>query len=229
MLLLRGSIFHNFTLIFLTLMCWSQTTMANVQSEQIDKALSQLSSVALVQGEFKQKKILAGLDHALQSEGSFIFWKNQGLYLENKIPFFNATTMTLDSMIQWNEDGSSVALEEKNGLVQREINKTLLAFFSADLELIRARFHTQWQFTENGWTLTLVPQQAMVSQHMKDVTLQGDKYLNSLLVRAGNGDSTEMKFSNVQENKTPSYDQCRRFYLDNIKQHCAAYPASAKK
>ena len=229
MMLLRGCTFRHLTLVLMVLICWAQTTIANEQSEQISKALSQLSSVTLVHGEFKQQKNLAGLDHALQSEGNFIFWKNQGLYLENNIPFFNATTMTLDSMIQWNEDGSSVALEEKNGVIQREINKTLLAFFSADLELIRARFHTQWQFTEKGWTLTLVPQQAMVSQHMKDVTLQGDTYLTSLLVRAGNGDSTEMKFSNVQENKAPTYDQCRRFYLDNIKQHCAAYTASAQK
>lgn len=198
---------------------------ADEQDESIKKVVQRLNDVMLVAGKFDQQKKLQGLEYPLTSQGEFIFWKSHGLYLASDKPFFNASTITLDNIIHWQEDGSAVLSQEQNGLVQREISRTLLAFFSADLTLIEQRFHTQWQFHSDTWELTLTPRHEMVRKQMHSAHLRGGEFIQSLHLVAANGDVTDLAFSSITGQAAPTASQCRWFYLNNPEQHCAAATA----
>ena len=188
--------------------------------EQIDKTITTLRSVAIVAGEFQQQKKLQGMQFPLRSQGHFIFWKKHGLYLVNEKPFFNATTITGDSLINWQQDGSANVAQEQSGLVQHEINKTLLAFFSADVAAIESNFSPVWSFEKETWQLILTPKLDMIKKYMLSATMRGNKFLNQLDVVGANGDITHLEFFNIVEQKQITGDQCHWFYKDATKQ-CA--------
>lgn len=209
-----------FLLVGIFLMFTSVVCVA-AEDEAIKKIVQQLNAVTLISGQFEQQKQLQGLDYPLSSSGHFIFWKDKGLYLASDKPFFNATTITLNQIIHWREDGSGSLSQEQSGLIQREISRTLLAFFSADLTLIEERFNTQWQFDETGWQLLLTPRHEMVRKQMHSAQLRGADYIESLRLTGGNGDITLLTFTNITDRAAPTAEQCRWFFLDNPQQYCA--------
>lgn len=207
-----------------SILVFTDSVFADSEAEAIQNVVQQLSAVTLIHGKFEQQKKLQGLDYPLTSSGDFIFWKEKGLYLASDKPFFNAMTITAGNIIQWQENGTGTVSEEQSGLIQREISRTLLAFFSADVQLIEERFSTQWQFGEKRWQLLLTPRHDMVRKHMHTAELRGEQYIESLRIVGGNGDITELRFTDINSSIAPSLEQCRWFYLSQVEQHCAAAP-----
>jgi Outer membrane lipoprotein carrier protein LolA len=180
---------------------------------EIDKTVSHLNRVNFIKGQFTQLKKLQGLTYSLKAQGHFIFWKNQGLYLATEKPFFNAFTITSAAMINWQETGEASIAQEQTGIIQHEINKTLLAFFSADIKAIEQKFSADWIFNNENWQLTLTPKLEIIQKNMRQAVIQGNRYMESLKLIAGNGDITTITFSAHEESKAPSAEECRRFYL----------------
>jgi hypothetical protein len=190
---------------------------------QIDKVVAELNGVNFVKGDFTQQKKLKGLKYPLKAQGHFIFWKNKGLYLATEKPFFNAFTITTTEMINWQENGDASVAHEQFGIVQHEINKTLLAFFGADVKLIQQRFDTEWAFDKENWQLTLMPKLEIIQKNMQQAVIQGSRYMQALRLVAGNGDITTIEFSSHEESGGPSALDCRWFYSD-AKASCGIYP-----
>ncbi|WP_255377182.1 outer membrane lipoprotein carrier protein LolA [Cellvibrio sp. PSBB006] len=190
----------------------------------MQNVVQQLNSATVIHGKFEQQKQLQGLDYPLTSSGHFIFWKEKGLYLASDTPFFNASTITLDNIIHWQENGTGSISEEQSGLIQREISRTLLAFFSADVALIEERFTTEWQFDGKNWQLLLTPRHDMVRKQMRSAELRGEDYIESLRIVGENGDVTQLNFTDINSSDSPTPEQCRWFYLDDVATHCAAAP-----
>lgn len=203
---------------------FTEATFANSEESAIQNVIQKLNSVTVIHGNFEQQKRLQGLDYPLASSGQFIFWKGKGLYLASSKPFFNASTITPDNIIHWQENGTGSISEEQSGLVQREISRTLLAFFSADVKLIEERFTTQWQFDGNDWQLLLTPRHDMVRKQMRSAELHGENYIESLRIVGGNGDVTQLNFTDINSSDSPTPEQCRWFYLDDRAKHCATAP-----
>ena len=202
----------------------SDVAFANSEENAIQNVIQQLNSVTVIHGKFEQQKQLQGLDYPLTSSGHFIFWKAKGLYLASDTPFFNASTITPDNIIHWQENGTGSISEEQSGLIQREISRTLLAFFSADVALIEERFTTEWQFDGKNWQLLLAPRHDMVRKQMRSAELRGEDYIESLRIVGGNGDVTQLNFTDINSSDSPTQEQCRWFYLNDVAEHCAAAP-----
>lgn len=213
-----------FFLLAILVLVLTEIAFADSEESAIQNVVQQLNSVTVIHGSFEQQKQLHGLDYPLTSSGQFIFWKEKGLYLASDKPFFNASTITADNIIHWQENGSGKISEEQSGLIQREISRTLLAFFSADVELIEARFTTHWEFDGNAWKLLLTPRHEMVRKQMRSAELRGENYIKSLRIEGGNGDVTQLKFTDIHSSDSPTPEQCRWFFLDKLAQHCAATP-----
>lgn len=213
-----------FFLLAILVLVLTDIAFADSEESAIQNVVQQLNSVTVIHGSFEQQKQLQGLDYPLTSSGQFIFWKEKGLYLASDKPFFNASTITADNIIHWQENGRGKISEEQSGLIQREISRTLLAFFSADVELIEARFTTQWEFDGNAWKLLLTPRHEMVRKQMRSAELRGENYIKSLRIEGGNGDVTQLKFTDIHSSGSPTPEQCRWFFLDKLAQHCAATP-----
>src|SRR6478736_9060236 len=94
-----------FSCFSLSLSCTAIAYAEQNNQEKITATIEKLRSFNLVQGEFQQQKTLKGLSYPLKTQGHFVFWKSHGLYLANEKPFFNATTITTEAMINWQADG----------------------------------------------------------------------------------------------------------------------------
>lgn len=189
---------------------------------QIDQVVKRLSDIAVVQGGFNQQKKLQGLAYPLNAEGQFIFWRGQGLYIATEKPFFSAMTITGGDIINWQKNGTGTIAAEQSGLIQREVNKTLLAFFSADIALIQQRFITDWVFAQEQWQLTLTPRHELIKKNMRTAVMNGDQFLQKLVVTAANGDETTIEFYSQVESALPTAVQCHWFYL-SPQEACAAF------
>lgn len=200
------------------------TARADTQA-QIDQVIKRLSELEVVQGGFNQQKKLQGLAYSLNAQGKFIFWREQGLYIATEKPFFNAMTITGGDIITWQQDGTGSVAAEQSGLIQREINKTLLAFFSADIALIQQRFIADWIFEQDKWQLTLTPRLDLIKKNMRNAVMKGDQFLQKLVVTAANGDETTIEFNAQVESALPTVAQCRWFYVQ-AQQACATFSAA---
>ena len=189
---------------------------------KIDKVITHLNGINFIQGQFIQQKKLAGLAYPLKAEGHFMFWKIHGLYLATEKPFFNAMTITGNAMINWQADGTGNVAQEQSGIIQREINKTLLAFFSADIALIQQRFSTEWIFEKENWQLTLIPKLDIIQKNMRSAVIHGNENLQGLTVVAGNGDATTIEFTSQTESAAPTAAECHWFYLQS-QEPCVAF------
>lgn len=196
---------------------------------QIDQVVKRLSEIQVVQGSFTQQKKLAGLAYPLNAQGTFIFWRDKGLYIATEKPFFNALTITGGEIITWQQNGTGTVAAEQSGLIQREINKTLLAFFSADIALIQQRFIDDWIFAtepaQEQWQLTLTPRLELIKKNMRTATMTGDQFLQKLVVTAANGDETIIEFNSQIESAAPAQAECRWFYVQP-QEPCAAFAAT---
>ena len=207
----KSNLLLSFLMIFATALLCNSTLAAN--QAQIDKIITHLNSIHFVQGQFTQQKKLTGLSYPLKAQGHFMFWKMQGLYLATEKPFFNAMTITGNAIINWQADGTGTISQEQSGIIQREINKTLLAFFSADIALIQQRFTTEWVFDKEQWQLTLIPKLDVIQKNMRSAVIHGNNNLQGLTVVAGNGDETTIEFTSQTESATPTAAECRWFSL----------------
>lgn len=195
-----------------TLLLLAMTTQA-VEQTKIDQVVKKVNDIKFIEGQFTQQKKLQGVAYPLKAQGHFMFWKGQGFYLATEKPFFNAMTITGTSMINWQADGTGTLAQEQIGIIQREVNKTLLAFFSADIELIQQRFSADWVFDKDNWQLTLIPKLDVIQKNMRSAVIHGNNYVQGLTVTAGNGDETTIAFSAQKEHSEPSAAECRWFYL----------------
>lgn len=195
-------------------MGWLLACAAQADTQaQIDQVVKRLSDIAVVQGGFNQQKKLQGLAYSLNAQGQFIFWRGQGLYIATEKPFFSAMTITGGDIINWQQNGAGSIATEQSGLIQREVNKTLLAFFSADIALIQQRFIADWIFVQDKWQLTLTPRLDLIKKNMHSAVMIGDQFLQTLVVTAANGDETTIEFHSQVESLAPTVAACRWFYL----------------
>jgi outer membrane lipoprotein-sorting protein len=212
-----------FTAIFSAVLLLLHSTVTQAaSSEQIAKIVQQINGIHFLQGEFTQEKTLKDIAYPLKAQGHFMFWKGQGLYLATEKPFFNAITITGGGLINWQADGTGTMAQEQASIIQREVNKTLLAFFSADTELIEQRFNVEWVFDKNNWQLSLTPKLEMIQKNMRIAIIRGSHYMNELDVIAANGDKTHLVFSAQQESTQPTASDCRWFYI-NAKDSCSKF------
>jgi len=188
---------------------------AQVHQAQIDQVIARLSKMPIVLAQLEQKKQLQGFAKPLRSQGHIIFWKGQGVHIAIEKPFFNAITITPKGIINWLADGTGIVAQEQSGIIQKEINKTLLSFLSADTQTIEHTFAATWTFEQTHWQLMLKPKLDMIAQHLREVTISGGEFMDQLSVVATNGDLTELTFSKQSaENKLNSAD-CKWFFSTN--------------
>jgi len=190
--------------------------LAEIRENDIHAVEERLTQYPVIHGTFSQRKRLSGFDYDLESNGRFIFWQGRGLYLETQQPFFTAMTLSADQVFYWDKDGKATRASESSGLVQREINRTLLAFLGADITQIEQRFEIDWESRPASWTATLSPRRETTAAHIRSVRLKGTDFLESLYFETPNGDVIELTFSLAGQASSPTLEQCLRFFVDDV-------------
>lgn len=191
-------------MIGLTLLLALPLQAAPLSRDQVQQLLT-LSPVR--QAHFEQEKQVAGLSQPLKASGELLLVRDLGLWWQQQKPF--ALTLTPQRMVQ-QMAGQPVTVIDSPQLL--EFSQMLLALFGSDEATLSRYFKIDFQSTEAGWQLLLVPTLTPLDKVFASLTLSGQGQLDELVIADKQGDSTRIRFSAWQERSLPlTHEEQARF------------------
>ncbi|HOV95696.1 MAG TPA: outer membrane lipoprotein carrier protein LolA [Thermomonas sp.] len=184
------------------------------QGDALTQLQQRIAQVPLLRGEFVQEKQLQGFKHPLKSEGRLLVARTHGVIWTTLKPFPSELVLTRDRILSRQADGRSrVEVDARTQPALRSVNAMLFALMSGDVQALTARFDARPSLrADNGWTLLLTPKPGALAQAFAQITLEGDRYVRSVLIEERNGDRTRLQFTALAESPAQlSADEARRF------------------
>jgi hypothetical protein len=80
----------------------------------------------------------------------------------------------------------------------------------AQTQALQAVFTSQAQGSPEAWQLILQPKPGPVTQFMRQIHLNGGRYVERIRIEEGNGDVTTINLRNFTEGGTPSAEELAR-------------------
>ena len=152
------------------------------------------------QARFEQEKQVAGLSQPLKASGELLLVRDQGLWWQQQKPFPLTLTLTPTRMVQQMAGQPATVIDNPQLL---EFSQMLLALFGSDEATLSRYFSIDFQSSEAGWQLVMVPTQAPLDKVFASLTLSGQGQLDQLLIADKQGDSTRIRFSAWQARSLP--------------------------
>lgn len=172
-----------------------------------------LADAPVVRGEFEQRKTIPSFRNPLVSRGSFLVARDRGVIWQTREPFASSLVVTRDRLLSRQADGSvagRVSARDEPGL--RAINEMLFALMAADLQALAQRFQVEGELVgSDRWRLVLVPRDAVLSQWVKRIELDGDRFVRGVRLQEAQGDVSSIRFSQQAVAAALSPDEERRF------------------
>ncbi|MDM5062328.1 outer membrane lipoprotein carrier protein LolA [Aeromonas salmonicida] len=189
----------NRLMVGLTLLLALPLQAAPLSRDQVQQLLT-LSQVR--QAHFEQEKQVAGLSQPLKASGELLLVRDLGLWWQQQKPFALTLTLTLtpQRMVQQMADQPATVIDSPQLL---EFSQMLLALFGSDEVTLSRYFKVDFQSTEAGWQLLLVPTLTPLDKVFASLTLSGQGQLDELVIADKQGDSTRIRFSAWQERSLP--------------------------
>ncbi|MFM1691151.1 outer membrane lipoprotein carrier protein LolA [Aeromonas salmonicida] len=170
---------------------------APLSRDQVQQLLT-LSEVR--QAHFEQEKQVAGLSQPLKASGELLLVRDLGLWWQQQKPFALTLTLTPQRMVQQMAGQPATVIDSPQLL---EFSQMLLALFGSDEATLSRYFKIDFQSTEAGWQLLLVPTLTPLDKVFASLTLSGQGQLDELVIADKQGDSTRIRFSAWQERSLP--------------------------
>ncbi|MFS1163961.1 outer membrane lipoprotein carrier protein LolA, partial [Aeromonas salmonicida] len=177
----------------LTLLLALPLQAAPLSRDQVQQLLT-LSQAR--QAHFEQEKQVAGLSQPLRASGELLLVRDLGLWWQQQKPFALTLTLTPQRMVQQMAGQPATVIDSPQLL---EFSQMLLALFGSDEATLSRYFKIDFQSTEAGWQLLLVPTMTPLDKVFASLTLSGQGQLDELVIADKQGDSTRIRFSAWQE------------------------------
>ncbi len=189
----------NRVMVGLTLLLALPLQAAPLSRDQVQQLLT-LSQAR--QAHFEQEKQVAGLSQPLKASGELLLVRDLGLWWQQQKPFALTLTLTLtpQRMVQQMAGQPATVIDSPQLL---EFSQMLLALFGSDEATLSRYFKIDFQSTEAGWQLLLVPTLTPLDKVFASLTLSGQGQLDQLIIADKQGDSTRIRFSAWQERSLP--------------------------
>lgn len=152
------------------------------------------------EARFEQEKQVAGLSQPLKASGELLLVRDLGLWWQQQKPFPLTLVLTPTRMVQQMAGQPATVIDNPQLL---EFSQMLLALFGSDEATLSRYFSIDFQSSEAGWQLVMVPTQAPLDKVFASLTLSGQGQLDQLLIADKQGDSTRIRFSDWRERPLP--------------------------
>lgn len=151
----------------------------------------------VVRGQFTQLKTVQGFKQPLKSSGDFVVARGKGIAWQVRKPFASTLIVKPDSLLSRAADGSvAMQMKAQDEPVLRTINAMLFAVMAADLAQLSQYFEVTGQVHSSGWTLHLVPRDAMLAQWLQAVDLRGQQFVQEVQLQEARGDRSQILIQN---------------------------------
>lgn len=170
------------------------------QQDVLAAVKHRLKPFETLQGHFEQEKRLAKIKKPLKSRGSFVLQRGRGVLWRTEAPISSLLAMTRDSVavVRDGKTVASIGFNEQPAL--RLMGRVVFAVFAADLDEIQKSFDvtsSSLAADGSGWALTLRPKDPAFSKVIRSIQLNGSAYLENLELQEANGDSTLIRFRDL--------------------------------
>lgn len=156
-----------------------------------------LAQDPVLRGAFEQRKMVKGFRNPLVSSGDFVVSRSRGVLWRTQQPFASSLLVTRERVLARQGDGSVArVLSAADEPAVRTISETLFGVMAADLGVLAQRFRIEGELVgAEGWRLLLLPRDAALARWVTRVELEGDRFLRSVRLHEGSGDSTHIRMS----------------------------------
>lgn len=156
----------------------------------------QFSKNEIIRADFTQDRYINGLPNALHSTGKMILSQKLGLWWQQSTPFVMTLKMNQQRMEQYIDDQKPQIITAESQPQLFQFNHLLTAIFTADKKTLEDSFNLALTEKNNQWTLLLKPKISPLNKIFKQITLNGDKYLQKIIIDDMQNDKTIISFNN---------------------------------
>lgn len=169
---------------------WLSSTVLALNAEDITQHLQQQMQIT---GQFKQQRYLRGMTVPINASGEFRFQKNGTLVWKMEKPFVSELHIS-DEGIEQTYGDNQIPAAGTPGMNRAQV-KLLLALLQGNTKVLHDYFDIHATGTRSDWRLYLVPKTALLQQVFHDITVRGGQYIQEVVLRETQGDSTIIDFS----------------------------------
>ncbi len=181
---------------------------------QDDAALARIAARVeqpeLLRGQFVQARQVQGFRQPLRSSGRFVLAREQGVLWLTEKPFPSSLSVTPRGLVA--ENGGQVRridTDKEPGL--RAVNALLSDLLGGELARLARDFSIEVAHEDaDGWRLKLTPRGEPLSRVFDAIALQGADVVESVSLIEGNGDVTDIAFSQLAKEPALSDAEAQR-------------------
>lgn len=164
---------------------------ATPKSEQIFKQLSQTS---LVRAQFEQQKKLASLNKTFVSNGQVVFSKTNGVLWQLQRPVQADLIVTPKKLVQ--KTAKTMSQLDVAKSPYGSVATLFLQLMSGNQAVLDQHFSIgQSNITPQGWSIRLMPKSTLFKKLFVQVDIQGQQYVNQIVILEQGNNSTIINFS----------------------------------
>jgi hypothetical protein len=176
-------------------------------------AARSLAGAKAVRGKFIQRRYLAGLAKPLESSGTFVFAREAGIEWHTEKPFDSQFLLTESRIRQRDEGGGSLEISAADQPALAVVARVFFALFALDVDSLSHDFELYGREAGNaGWELGLKPRAEALGSVFRHAQVRGGSAVRTVTLEDGNGDRSEIEFSDVVfDPKGMTPEERRRF------------------
>ena len=200
---MRGALFIGKWMVGLSLVAslvapaWAAETR-EAGTSALQSLLGEQAKVESLAGQFDQSKYIADLDTTLDSSGDFTFDADEGLRWNIQKPVPTQLRITADEIVEEQDGEVVMRMDVDDQPMTRAISEVFFAIFGGNWDKLSERFTIRTLQDGSPWRFELTPKGDMLQSHLSSIELQGEAYLNALILRETNGDQTHIQLHDVK-------------------------------
>ena len=165
-------------------------------AKDIDKAFAEMTSHAVIRGNFKQTKSIPQLNKEFVSNGTFIIANGNGILWNTETPFASKLSISDTKMVQVNANGNRSEIKAEENIVFAQISKTIQSVFSGNTKKLEEEFKVYFKKQGNNWEIGLIPKEAAVQKAIASIELSGGTWLTTVKLIDGSKSTLLYELSN---------------------------------
>lgn len=174
----------------------------SVQAVTLADVQTKLTQHVLLRGEFTQTKTMQMFNQPLVSQGYFLLAQEQGLHWQQTQPFAVSLVLIKDKLSQQFADQPAEVIAAQDNPMIFYFSHLFLSLFKGDVDQLGEQFTIEINAKQENWSLLLTPKSAPLNKVFANISIQGDEFIESIVLTELAGDSSEIVFS--EQKNTPN-------------------------
>lgn len=181
-----------------------------------EQVQARLYNEPVLHGQFEQTQALKGFSKPLVSKGEFMLSRERGVVWNTQSPFPSTLIVTRERIVAINGKSAPQKIDATKEPGLKQVNDIVFALLSGDLKALGDKFEVTGDVpasgsAHGGWKLKLTPRDANLARFLGPVDLSGDRFVDTVHWRSGQGDETSIRFSKQSAATALTADEARRF------------------